>query len=99
MQHNNGGIYALLDLAAGHIVGVLQIFRHEAAAVRFFSDLANMEQSMVRQHPEDFNLIRLGFLTLDNTLAPEYSVVITGRAWAAAQTDHTPKLVREVNNA
>lgn len=87
MEHNNGGIYAILDIVADAIVGILTIHRHDASAIRFFGDVAADSKSNVAQHPRDFNLIRLGYLSTDHRVVPAFDTIITGAQWAAAQQD------------
>lgn len=80
------GIYAIFDTVAGQIIGGLAFHKHEAAAIRFFSDVAVLENSQVGKHPADFELIRLGYIGQDNkTIVPDYSMVLSGAKWAAAQ--------------
>jgi len=78
------GIYAVLDLIAGQIIGGLWLHRHEAAAIRMFSDVAGDPQSFIAKHPADFNLVRLGYLSEDHELVPEFTTVLTGATWLAA---------------
>lgn len=78
------GIYAINDTVAGQLVGGLYAHKHEAAAVRFFCDVAAGKESLVGKHPQDFDLIRLGFITHHNELAPDYALVLKGETWAAA---------------
>lgn len=82
----HAGIYAIYDKVAGQILGGLHFHKHEAAAIRFFSDVAAMANSQVGQHPADFELVKLGWITVDNkTIVPDYSLVLSGEKWAAAQ--------------
>lgn len=83
---NRKGIYTIVDTLAKAQVGPIQLFRHEAPAVRFFSDVAGMQDSQVNLHPSDYALVRLGWLE-DETLeiTPEMAVIIDGQTWAAAQ--------------
>lgn len=55
-------IYAILDKKAQALTGGLQLHRHEAAAVRVFSDIASDPQTTIARHPEDFELLCLGLL-------------------------------------
>lgn len=100
MKHDNGGIYAIYDTVANELVGTvkLHIHKHPAAAVRFFSDVAADKNTSIGQHPQDYNLLCLGYLTLENNIEPvkpDDQVVITGQAWLAAQAPAEPKLVKE----
>jgi len=102
-------IYAILDTKAGSIIGGLQLHRHPAAAIRVFGDIAADPKSMIAKHPEDYELIELGTLRDDHTIAKtfnhtidaldEHQVIITGKAWLAAQAptdvEHKLQLARE----
>lgn len=85
------GVYAIIDRKAEILIGGLQLHRHPAAAIRQFSDIGLTPDTMVNRHPEDFDLLHLGDITDKNTIEalPEYNVVITGQAWAAAQAAPT----------
>lgn len=88
------GIYAVLDLAADDLVGQMQaltVHKHEAAAVRFFTDIAATQGSIVNKHPEDFVLKRLGFLDENNDLVPNEAIILSGTAWAATQQPREEK--------
>lgn len=78
-------LYCILDLVADQLIGQVQLHRHEAAAIRTFGDIAALPDSLVRLHPADFALVRLGYLGDDHQLLPDYAVVITGAQWVAAQ--------------
>lgn len=81
------GIYAIVDVAAGTIIGGLQVYRHAAAAVRVFNDIAAAEGTAINKHPEDYHMLYLGKLNDDFTIAgiKDPEVVISGRAWKAGQ--------------
>lgn len=81
-------IYAIVDLIAQDILGGLHLAMHDAVAVRLFSDVAQMQGSLIEKHPEDFSLVRLGHIVSDNgdiRLFDEPETVLTGKAWAAAR--------------
>lgn len=96
------GIYAILDIVADGILGGLYLHKHEAAAVRFFNDIAGDPQTMVARHPSDFNLIRLGFYSGeggDHNIIPiqdgpgvagGYEVILEGSAWEALNRPAPP---------
>lgn len=85
MNTEHRGLYAVLDLVALAIVGGITLHRHEAAATRWFTDGLNTPDTMLNQHPEDYNLIRLGFLTDKHELVPNSSVIATGTQWLNQQ--------------
>lgn len=82
-------IYALLDTVARDILGGLHIFRHDAAAVRWFCDLAANEKTAIAAHPTDYELVYIGEVRLDDetgipALIPaEPRTVLTGSQWQA----------------
>lgn len=89
------GLYAIRDRVANAIVGGgCNLFKHEAAAIRFFSDLAAIDQSPISRHPGDYELLLVGFLEDDGSyygratdaeneriVAP--AVILTGSTWQA----------------
>lgn len=80
------GLYVIVDRKAEEILGnIIHVTRHEAPAVRSFDDAARMPQSIIGQHPEDFDLVRLGYLEEDLTLTVETETILRGSTWAAAQ--------------
>lgn len=56
------GIYAVRDTVADDIIGGLHLFRHDAAAVRMFTDAINDKGTRLNAHPEDHELIKIGFI-------------------------------------
>lgn len=97
-------IYAILDVAADDIVqNVLSISRHPAPMVRMFTDLLENKQGPIGQHPEDYALVRLGYINDEHELTTDYSVVITGKQWLTAQQHNkapviepTPELINNL---
>lgn len=83
-------VYAILDTIADQLIGGLVHYKHDAAAVRFFSDVAAMKESLIAKHPQDFDLIRLGYITHHHEMEPNNAVILKGSMWAAAQNDHGP---------
>lgn len=79
------GLYVVYDNKAEDTLGFIQLHKHEAVAVRTFTDIATHAESRIKQHPEDYDLIRLGYLEADNlTITPEQTVILTGKALFAA---------------
>lgn len=79
-------IYAIIDTLADTLVGQLFIFRHDAPAIRFFSDLISDPQTAIARHPKDHKLVCLGGLTDTNTfVAFDAEDIITGEQWLASQ--------------
>lgn len=85
------GIYAIIDLLSRAIIGPLQLHKHEAAAVRVFTDalLDPDPRNSVHKHPDHYELIQLGWLEENDEegfrLVPEPRGVLTGKQWLAAQ--------------
>lgn len=80
-------IYAIMDTKAETIIGGLHLFAHEAAAIRFFGDIASDAQTMVARHIGDHELIQVGYCDeATGQVEASLAVVITGAAWKAAQT-------------
>lgn len=83
------GLYTVFDKVAGLVIGGVQLHRHEASAVRAFTDVCTMSGSIVSQHPSDFALVRLGWLVDADTptmptLEEDTAVVLDGETWSAA---------------
>lgn len=89
------GIYAIYDNKAADIVSLLQVHSHEAVAIRTFTDIALQENSQIQRHPEDFDLIRLGFLLTDansgTAITPGYQMVLTGKTLIATLMSQNTK--------
>lgn len=79
------GIYAMYDMASDMIVGRLELHRHDAAAIRWFGDLASMRDSLIGLHPRDYQLLSVGSIDEEQVIAPERRVVLEGHQWAAMQ--------------
>lgn len=91
------GIYAVRDTVAQDIIGGLHLHRHDAAAVRMFIDAATDKGTRIAQHPQDYELICLGYTdetgqlydspdAPDDTIGPP-STILTGKQWLATITD------------
>lgn len=81
-------IYAIYDTIAQSLVGGLLLFKSAPPAIRYFADLASDPKTMIHRHVEHYDLIDLGTLTDDTELrlhGREREIVITGKAWLAAQ--------------
>lgn len=84
-------IYAIRDRIANDLAGYypLVVFRTDAQAVRYFADSINAENSAIRAHPHDYELIKCGGLSDAGEIhgsAP--TIIITGTALMEAQTTH-----------
>lgn len=81
------GLYAIKDLMAQSLVGGIYAHKHEAAAVRFYCDVAAAKDSLVGKHPQDFDLLRLGYITHSEELIPDLATILKGSTWAAANNE------------
>lgn len=78
------GIYAIYDNKAKALTGAnfLHLHRHETTAVRMFSEIATDAQTQINKHPDDFELVRLGWLDDSNgeiTIADDFAAVMSAR--------------------
>lgn len=85
-QHKTGdrGLYVILDVLSAQFLGPISVFRSEAAALRFFSDVLRSPDTAVNKHPEDHVLLRLGILTDDHDIIPGRNAVMQGSKLAAS---------------
>lgn len=82
-------LYAVRDRVAGMCIGGVYVHRNDTAAIRMFSDIASDKQSMIAQHPHDFELLYVAKFDDDSGLciAEERPLlVMSGESWVAAQT-------------
>lgn len=100
------GIYAIRDTLAGMLIGGLHMHRHDAPAIRFFTDVATMPDSGIGRHPNDYELVCLANISDDGTIEQwavpglngdtayaklDVRVVLTGAQWAAMQQEGTDR--------
>lgn len=88
-------IYAIRDRIANDLAGYypLATFRTDGQAVRYFADSAALDKSAIGQHPTDYELVKLGTVEDDGTITAlaRPTIVITGDALIATQTEHQPE--------
>lgn len=48
------------DIPARSMIGIPMLFKHPAVATRWFGDLINSKESVVAQHPRDYELVQYG---------------------------------------
>lgn len=82
-------IYAVYDRITQDTVGPLWLHAHDAAAIRMFSDVAQLPNSQIAAHPADFVLVKLGEMEITETGYPSVNAqtetIITGSQWIASQ--------------
>lgn len=76
-------IYTVYDTVAQTVLPTLIVEASDAPAIRAFHDALSAPNSLLAQHPADFNLLLLGSIQEDGTLlpAPSPTVLATGSAW------------------
>lgn len=79
-------IYALFDNVANAIVGGLILHYHDAPAIRTYTDIANIPESTVGMHPQDYDLLDLGTINDNGIITADRRTVLTGAAWIASRT-------------
>lgn len=93
MLKNPKGLYVIQDTVANDTAPAITMHRAEAAAVREFSELLT-QHPMMSKHPQDFQLVRVGFMEDESLkIVPNHHVIVTGAALAAAS--NPPQLVKE----
>lgn len=90
-------VYALIDIAAQIIVGNLILHKADAPAIRQFHDtLSNPQAGTINKHPEDFDLIHVGYIdddTREMTGQIPVRTVLSGLQWKKEQ--NSIELVKE----
>lgn len=87
----NRALYAILDKQAKDIIGgFVHMMKHEAVAVRMFADAVNDQRTGFRNHPDDYALVRLGWIIDTGAdeairLEHDYAEIIDARTILTAQ--------------
>lgn len=77
-------LIAIEDTLSKDIAGAMIIFRHDAPAIRFFSDCVDNNPAL-KDHIEDYELVQYAYLDEDLTVVPERRTIITGEQFKAAR--------------
>lgn len=86
MPAGTRAIVAIIDRVTGDLAGPITLHAHDAAAIRFFGDVASMDGTQVKQHILDHDLVELGVLDGDTLcITPTNRTIVTGAQWQAAQ--------------
>lgn len=74
-------IYGIYDNKAEEFPGrFLHVHRHEATAMRDFTELCTDPNTAMAKHPDDFDLVRLGYLDHETKqLIPDPHTITTAR--------------------
>jgi len=78
----NKRLYMVYDLVASTVLGGIMLETADAPAMRAFNDALGNKESLLGQHPRDFNLLYLGDIDDAGQLhpiAPE--IIATGASW------------------
>lgn len=80
-------LYVIYDTLSGTTVGPIMAERHDTAAIRTFEDLLGNRDTSVGQHPDDYELRRVGTQDLDTAdiTAARTITIATGRQWRENQ--------------
>lgn len=74
-------LIAIVDTLANEIVGPIQLFPHQAPAIRMFGDVLADDRTAPAQHPDDHQLVMLGTVDESMTILPQREVLLTGAQW------------------
>lgn len=82
----NNSIYVVWDLIAQAMAGPIFTHRHDAPAVREFTEVLGNPQTTLGKNPSDYNLLRLGEINENAQLTPGLvTTVLTGKEWLETQ--------------
>lgn len=91
------GIYAIRDNASNSIGHqYLYLFATLAVAMRFFDDSMRAPNSILAQHPADFDLIQIGDIDEDGTIHPIHRIEMQSGLDETDQPTVKPVLVTGV---
>jgi len=80
-------VYGIRDKVAESIGQQVWLFKADAAAIRFFHDVLSDAKSYPANHPDDYELVVLGFLSDDGVISTEGcpAVIFSGTQWKQAK--------------
>nr|QJB18817.1 MAG: nonstructural protein [Microvirus sp.] len=77
-------LYMVYDLVAETLIGSVILELTDAPAIRAFHDALRTKESLLAQHPADYQLVSLGELNMETGVmvaSDGYIVVATGQSW------------------
>lgn len=82
-------LYQVYDIVAETVIGGIVQESNDAPAIRAFTDALRNKDSLLAQHPEDYQLLALGELFSSGQIVPldKPEIILTGKTW------------KEMNNA
>lgn len=80
-------LYTVQDIVGNQLVGGIIQEIHDAPAIRAFYDALRAENSMLAQHPADFNLLQVGNIDIEtgDIVPTTPKIVATGNGWLEMQ--------------
>ncbi|AXL14461.1 nonstructural protein [Microviridae sp.] len=94
-------LYVFFDKLAGCVVGHgVHLFKHDAAAIRFFGDVASDPKTSIAKHVKDYQLLFVGAMDEQGSIElPESGLpqlILDGEKWLLSQpsAESTPTVVR-----
>lgn len=81
-------LYAIYDNKAETIIGPVISEKHDAAAIRTYTDLLREPKVSLSQHPADYDLIGLGSIhniAGEIAINPQTRLILSGAQWLATQ--------------
>lgn len=83
-------LFVIHDKVAETFIGQIIVERHPAPVCRIFHALLADNKTSLAQHPQDYNVVHIGYIEDDGTITPIAPLIIaTGAAWLAAQSQPT----------
>lgn len=74
-------LYMVYDITAETVIGGIILEGSDGPAVRAFRDALATKESVLAQHPEDYNLLHLGSIVSDGKIITDgVRIVATGYA-------------------
>lgn len=82
-------IFAVYDTVAETFIGQLILDRHAAPVTRMFHQLLGDKSTQLAAHPNDYNLLHVGYVEDSGQLWPiSPTIVATGSAWLSATQEN-----------
>lgn len=89
MHIDSLSLYQVMDRVAQQPMGPLFASRHDAAAIRMFTDGLKDERTSLHQHPEDYALVHVGYQETTSGKVEgleEPRLVLSGKQWVDMTT-------------
>jgi len=85
-------LYQVYDTVGQNVLGPIITVKHDAAAVRIFTEALKDQKTALAQHPQDYVLLYLGTQDDDTgvIVSEMPKTVLTGKQWKDMQGDGAP---------